>query len=91
MRAPSGNTINDIHDHPEVTQLGEGQSGDWTDFHCESYRSPLNLDRMYITHHQSVASFPGLPCFFSFQFVLTIIHGRGREAEDGEGLGEFIK
>jgi len=35
--APSGNIINDIHDHPEAKQLG----GDWTDFHAGP---PLNLD-----------------------------------------------
>jgi len=44
--APSDNTINNIHDHPEAKQLG-GQSGDLTDFYA------LKLSEWWhITHHE---------------------------------------
>ena len=33
---------------------------------------------------------PGLSCFYALRFVLTIIHGSGRAAKNGEGLGAFI-
>ena len=36
-----------------------------------------------------LASFPGLPCLFFFvlRFAFSIIHGSGRAAKNGEGLG----
>ena len=41
-----------------------------------------------------VASFPGLPCFFFvvvvLRFAFSIIHGSGRAAKNGEGLGTPI-
>ena len=35
----------------------------------------------------TLASFPSLPCFFSFQLVLSIIHGGTRAFKNWEGLG----
>ena len=37
----------------------------------------------------SLSSFPGLPCLYLlFEFI--VIHGNGRVAKNGEGLGTFI-
>ena len=47
MESPSGNTINDIHDHPEAKQLGV-KSRDWTDF----YAGPPQTDKIsMVVHH----------------------------------------
>jgi len=40
-RDPTGNAINDVHDHPGAKPSRVNLSGDWTDFHAGP---PLNLD-----------------------------------------------
>ena len=39
--------------------------------------------------HRVLVSFPGLPRFYLL-FAFTIIHGSGRPAKNGKGLGAFI-
>ena len=64
MESPSGNTINDIHDHPEAKQLGI-KSGDWTDFLCRTSPKQTRSQWWYITH-TSVQSRPRQIIIFFF-------------------------
>ena len=50
----------------------------------------LQLAWHIIDSYCTVASFPGLPLFFCSSVALTLIHGCGRVAKNGEGLVRFI-